>query len=73
MYYSKASKYLQMRFKRQGICMICGERINEIDSFEYIAVRVGRNKLYNFFHTCCLSNRTNRVRMADIDLYREGV
>lgn len=73
MYYDKASKYVQMRFKRQGICMICQERIKDYESFEYIAVRVGREKLYNFFHTCCLSNRTNRVRMADVDLDREGV
>lgn len=56
MQYEKASKYVQMRFKRQGMCMICKRRIQDYEIFEYIAVRVGREKLYNFFHTSCLTH-----------------
>ena len=63
MYYNEASKYVQMRFKRQGFCMICNERINEYEPFEFIAVRLGKCKYYNFFHTSCL---TKRVRMAEL-------
>lgn len=63
MYYKEASKYVQMRFKRQGFCMICKNRITDIESFEYIAVPMGKFKYYNFFHTSCLTHRT---RIADV-------
>lgn len=64
MMYDKASKYVQMRFKRQGMCMICRQRINEYEPFEYIAVRLGKTKLYNFFHTSCLTS-AQPMRIAE--------
>lgn len=64
MTFDSATKYVQMRFKRQGFCMICGERINEYEPFEYIAVRLGKTKIYNFFHTTCLTN-AKPVRIAE--------
>lgn len=64
MLYAEASKYTQMRFKREGYCMICGQRINDYEPFEYIAVRVSKAKLYNFFHTSCLTN-AKPVRIAE--------
>lgn len=64
MLYKEASKYTQLRFKREGICMICGKRIEEHESFEYISVRISKSKLYNFFHTNCLAN-AKPVRIAE--------
>lgn len=64
MQFNEASKYVQMRFKRQGYCMICRERIQDYESFEYIAVRLGKTKLYNFFHTSCLTS-AQPMRIAE--------
>lgn len=65
MLFKEASKYTQLRFKREGFCMICGKRISEHEPFEYIAVRVSKSKLYNFFHTSCLAN-AKPVRIAEV-------
>lgn len=64
MLYKEASKYTQLRFKREGYCMICGKRIEEHESFEYISIRISKSKLYNFFHTSCLAN-AKPVRIAE--------
>ena len=63
MMFKEASKYVQMRLRRSGYCMICGERIEEHDAFEYTTVRLGKCKYYSFFHTACL---TKRIRMAEL-------
>ena len=66
MLYSEASKYVQMRLRYRAHCMICNEKIEQDQPFEYIAVKMGKCKYYNFFHTSCLTK--NRVRMADAEL-----
>ena len=53
--------------------MICNNKIEQDQPFEYIAVKMGKCKYYNFFHTNCLVK--SRVRMADAELtsrYGEG-
>lgn len=72
MTYPEASKYVQMRLRR-SYCMICNEKIAQDEPFEYIAVKMGKCKYYNFFHTNCLNKA--RIRMADAELtsrYGEG-
>ena len=72
MLYSEASKYVQMR-ARGSRCSLCDEPIVQTQPFEYITVKMGKCKYYNFFHTSCLMK--TRVRMADAELtsrYGEG-
>lgn len=51
------TKYQYRRFKKNNICKICGKEINE-ETFEMLAVRIGRLVNYNFFHISCLLDRS---------------
>ena len=44
------------RFEQFNICPMCGKKIETFDSFEYYAMKYGKNKLYTFFHTSCIVN-----------------
>lgn len=66
MLYQDATKSMQEKFRLRGFCMICNERIDRTEEFEYISTKMGRYTYYNFFHKKCLCDRTIvRRRMAE--------
>lgn len=48
------TKTIQRHFQRRGLCPICGGLIEEFDDVQQVSYRMGRCRLYTFFHTKCL-------------------
>ena len=48
------TRTLQRHFQKRGLCPICGSQIEEFDDVQQVSYRMGRCRLYTFFHTKCL-------------------
>lgn len=70
--YQDMSETMRGKFRRYHICKVCGGVIEQYEDCQFIQYKIGRRISYNFLHTACLSH-SKRVRMADVELTREGV
>lgn len=48
------TRTIQRHFSRRSACPICGKQIEEFDDVQQVSYRMGRCRLYTFFHTKCL-------------------
>ena len=72
MLYRDMSESMKGKFRRYHVCKVCGQVIEQFEDCQFIQYKIGRRISYNFLHTLCL-NPSTRVRMADLELTREGV
>lgn len=72
MMYRDMPESMRGKFRRYNICKICGAKIEQFEDCQFVQYKIGRRVSYNFLHTSCL-NHSKRVRMADVELTREGV
>ena len=72
MMYRDMPESMKGKFRRYRVCKICGQLIEQFEDCQFIQYKIGRRISYNFLHTSCL-NHSKRVRMADVELTREGV
>ena len=56
MYISQLTDYQKGRFRTKRICPICNKRIFDDEPIVYATQKVGRCKLYTFFHKSCIYN-----------------
>lgn len=69
MRYDELTSTYKDRFRKCPGCKICGQRINPVDDFQYIVVKIGRRSYTSFMHTTCLATPARR-RIADLELTR---
>lgn len=55
MIYNNLSATEKRRFKRNNICPICREVIDENSEFEYLTFKQGKFTRYRFFHIYCMT------------------
>lgn len=72
MLYRDMTESMRGKFRRFHVCKVCGQMIEQYEDCQFVQYKIGKRSSYNFLHTACLDSH-KRVRMADVELTREGV
>ena len=66
------SAYKRKRLSKKPFCSVCGERIYSDEEVMYVTHRVGRCKVYDFFHPSCMINKSRRCTLGQKEKEETG-